>query len=132
MAMDGYVNNIESLTKDNSDFRRVLYTTDLSQLVLMSILPNEDIGEEVHDVDQFFRIESGNGKVIINNIEHSISDGSAIVVPKGAKHNIINTGETKLKLYTIYTPPHHMDKTVHKTKLEALSDNEHFDGKTSE
>lgn len=131
--MQGYVNNIEKLTLDNDKFRQVLYTAKFSQLVLMHLQPNEEIGEEVHDGDQFLRVEKGTGKAILNDIEHEIADGSAIVVPAGTKHNIINTSSTEpMKLYTVYSPPHHRDKVVHQTKAEAMKDEESFDGKTSE
>lgn len=124
--MAGYIINIEEKTLQNGYFREVLFTGPNSQLVVMSLLPNEDIGMEVHDhVDQFFRVESGVGKVIMNGEEHAISDGTAIVVPAGTEHNIINTSsDKKLKLYTIYTPPNHKDKIIHKTKAEALADTE--------
>lgn len=122
--MTGFVGNIEDGTLQNEYFREVLFTGPNSQLVVMSLLPNEDIGMEVHgNVDQFFRIEQGEGKVIMNGEEHEISNGTAIVVPAGTEHNIINTsGSEKLKLYTIYTPPNHKDKIIHKTKAEALAD----------
>ena len=124
--MTGYVGNIEELTLANSNFRQVLFTGLHSQLVLMSLLPKEEIGMEVHsNVDQFFRVEKGQGKVIMNGEESVISDGIAIVVPAGTQHNLINTSETEsLKLYTIYTPPQHKDGTIHKTKAEALADEE--------
>lgn len=130
--LKGFVTDIEKDTIDNKNFRKVLYTGKNSQLVLMSLKPKEDIGIEVHDVDQFFRIDAGSGKVVINDIEHKVSNGFAIVVPAGAKHNVINDGTTDLKLYSIYSPPHHKDKTVHKTKEIALKDKEHFDGVTTE
>jgi mannose-6-phosphate isomerase-like protein (cupin superfamily) len=130
--LKGYVVNIEKETVNNSNFRKVLYTGEHSQLVLMSIKPKQDIGIEVHDVDQFFRIDAGSGKVIINDVEHKVSDGFAIVIPAGAKHNVVNDGDEDLKLYSIYSPPHHKDKTVHKTKEIALKDKEHFDNKTTE
>ncbi len=130
--MKGFVTNIEKESLENSNFRKVLYTDNNSQLVVMSLLPNEDIGEEVHDVDQFLRIEKGNGKAILNGIEHDISDGSVIVVPVGVKHNIINNGEGEMKIYTLYTPPHHRDGVIHETKQQAEADSEHFDGQTSE
>jgi len=130
--LKGFVTNIEEDTVKNKNFRKVLYTGKNSQLVLMSIKPKEDIGVEVHDVDQFFRIDAGTGKVVINGVEHKLSNGFAIVVPAGAKHNIINDGTEDLKLYSIYSPPHHQDKTIHKTKEIALKDTEHFDGKTTE
>ena len=122
--MTGYVDNIEEKTLQNENFREVLFTAQHSQLVLMSLLPSEDIGMEVHEiVDQFLRIEEGEGKVILNGEEHELKDGSAIVVPAGVQHNIINTSpDKKMKLYTVYSPAHHKDGTVHKTKQDALSD----------
>ncbi len=119
--MNGYVANIEKLTLENSNFRKVLHTGKHMQLVLMSLKPKEDIGEEVHDnVDQFFRVEKGQGKIVMNNVETPIEDGSAIVVPAGTKHNLINTSDTEdLKLYTIYSPANHPEGTIHVTKLEA-------------
>jgi mannose-6-phosphate isomerase-like protein (cupin superfamily) len=128
--MKGYVSNIEKETLENNDFRRVLYTGKHSQLVLMSIEPGGEIGEEVHEVDQFLRIEAGSGKAILDGVEHAIGDGSAILVPAGAKHNIVNTGDDALKLYSLYAPPEHKDGTVHHTKAEAVE--EHFDGITTE
>ena len=132
--MKGYHGNIEELTLGNSFFRQVLHTSKHFQLVVMSLKPKEDIGFEVHnDNDQFFRFEKGVGKVIIDETEYELKDGDSVIVPQGARHNIINTSETDdLKFYTIYGPPHHMDKTVHKTKEEAMSSNEEFDGVTSE
>lgn len=120
--MAGYVENIEKLTLENSFFRKVLFTAPHSQLVLMCLKPSEDIGMEVHNnVDQFFRIEEGEGKVVLNGEEHMIKDGSAVVVPAGTEHNVINTSsEKELKLYTIYSPANHKDGTVHKTKEEAV------------
>jgi len=131
-SLKGFVTNIEKDTVDNSNFRKVLYTGKNSQLVLMSLKPKEDIGDEIHDVDQFFRIDAGSGKVVINGTEHKISNGSAIVIPAGAKHNVINDGTEDLKIYSIYSPPHHADKTIHKTKKDALADKEHYTGKTTE
>jgi len=133
-GLKGYVANIERETIKNTDFRRVLYTGKHSQLVLMSLKPGEEIGEETHsDVDQFFRFEKGEGKVIIDGVEHSVKDGSAVIVPAGARHNVINTSKrADLKLYTIYSPPEHRDGVVHHTKKEAMSSEEHFDGKTTE
>jgi mannose-6-phosphate isomerase-like protein (cupin superfamily) len=129
----GYFGHIEDLTKANTDFRRVLYTGAHSQLVLMSLKPGEDIGMEIHEEnDQFFRFEAGQGKVIINKTEYSVKDGDAIVVPSGAEHNVINTGQEDLKLYTIYSPAHHKDGIVRSTKAEALAHEEEFDGKTTE
>jgi mannose-6-phosphate isomerase-like protein (cupin superfamily) len=132
--MKGYHNNIEKATIDNTNFRKVLHTTKHFQLVLMSLQPGEDIGEEVHhDNDQFFRFESGNGKCIIDGNEYSLKDGDVIIVPSGAKHNIINTDNQKeLKMYTIYAPPHHKDGIVRTTKEEAMKNEAEFDGKTSE
>jgi mannose-6-phosphate isomerase-like protein (cupin superfamily) len=124
--MTGYILNIEEKTLQNDNFREVLYTTQHSQLVLMSLNPLEEIGMEIHEiVDQFIRVESGEGKAILNGEEHTLSDGFAIVVPAGTKHNIINTSYSKkLKLYTIYSPAHHKDKTIHKTKQDADKDRE--------
>src|SRR3989338_7828318 len=131
--MKGYVINIEKTSLENEYFRKILYTAKNSQLVIMSLKPNEDIGEEIHQLDQFIRCESGNGKAILNNVEHTISDGSAIVIPAGTKHNIINTSPDKpFKLYTLYSPPNHRDAVIHQTKAEAMADDEHFDGKTTE
>ncbi|HJY98864.1 MAG TPA: cupin domain-containing protein [Patescibacteria group bacterium] len=130
----GFVGNIEELTTQNSNFRKVLYTGAHSQLVLMSLKPKEEIGMEIHpDTDQFFRIEAGQGRVIIDGNESEVSDGFAIVVPAGAEHNVINTSDTtELKIYTIYSPAHHRLDVVHATKEEAQADHEEFDGKTSE
>lgn len=130
--MKGYITNIEKATRENEDFRQVLYTGRYSQLVLMSLKPGEEIGEEVHGLDQFLRIEEGKGKAILGENEYEIEDGSAIIVPAGTKHNIINTGDTNLKLYTIYSPPNHRDGIIHATKEDALKDEEHFDGITTE
>lgn len=131
--MKGYITNIEKASLENENFRQVLYTAKNSQLVLMSLEPKEEIGEEVHTLDQFIRIEVGSGLAVLDGVEHQIQDGSAIVIPAGAKHNIINTSETeKMKLYTIYSPPEHQDKVVRKTKAEAEASEEHFDGKTTE
>ena len=130
--MNGYVKNIEKLSLENENFRQVLYTDKNSQLVLMSLLPKEEIGEEVHDVDQFLRVEKGVGSAILNGAAQDIADGSVILVPAGTRHNIVNTGLDSMKLYTLYMPPHHRDGIIHKTKAEAEADTEHFDGKTSE
>lgn len=130
--MKGYVANIEKLSLENKNFRKVLYTDKNSQLVLMSLLAGEEIGEEVHDVDQFLRVEKGTGTAILSGITHDLADGSVIIVPAGTKHNVINTGSSEMKLYTLYMPPHHRDGVIHKTKTEAESDTEHFDGKTTE
>jgi len=131
--MKGFVDDIEKLTEDNEDFRRVLYTGHNLQLVLMSLEPGDEIGEEVHeDRDQFFRIEAGEGEVWIDGKCHKVSADDGIVVPQGARHNVVNRGDEPFKLYTIYGPPEHVDGTVHKTKKEADSAHEHFDGKTTE
>lgn len=132
--MRGYTSNIEKDTLENSNFRKVLYTGKYCQLVLMSLKPAEEIGMEVHDtVDQFFRIEKGQGKVVIDGVEHEITDGSAIIIPAGANHNVINTSTgQELKLYTIYSPPNHKDGVVRLTKAEAEASEEHFDGQTTE
>lgn len=130
----GFVADIEEETLKNTNFRKVLYTGKFSQLVLMRLKPGEEIGEEVHDdVDQFFRFEEGQGVVEIDGKTHNVTDGSAVVVPSGARHNVINTGAmTDLKLYTIYSPPEHQDKVVRKTKKEAMEKEEHYDGKPTE
>jgi len=130
----GFKDNIEKLTLENTDFRKVLYTAEHSQLVLMSLLPKEEIGLEVHlDNDQFFRFETGQGQVIIDNTTYDVSDGDAVVVPRGAEHNVINTSSTEtLKLYTIYSPAHHADGIVRQTKAEAVSNEAEFDGVTTE
>ena len=131
--MKGYVDNIEKLSLENANFREVLYTTKHSQLVLMALKPGEDIGEETHaENDQFLRVESGSGHAVLDGVDHHIADGSAIVVPAGVKHNVINSGATPMKLYTIYSPAHHRDGVIHVTKAEAEVDHEHFDGQTSE
>lgn len=131
--MKGYVTNIEKLSLENTNFRKVLYTDKNSQLVLMSLLAGEEIGEEIHDVDQFLRVEKGTGHAILNNIFYDIVDGSVIIVPAGTKHNVINTGSDFMKLYTLYMPPHHRDGVVHKTKVEGEADTtDKFDGKTTE
>jgi mannose-6-phosphate isomerase-like protein (cupin superfamily) len=124
--MKGYVGDIEEITSKNTFFRQVVYTGVHSQLVVMNLSPNEEIGMEVHpDNDQFLRIETGEGKVIIDGVESVISDGIAIVVPAGANHNVINTSSTNsMKIYTIYSPAHHKDGTVHKTKADAAADEE--------
>jgi mannose-6-phosphate isomerase-like protein (cupin superfamily) len=132
--LKGFVVVIEKETKKNTNFRRVLYTGKHSQLVLMSIKPGEEIGEETHkDVDQFFRFEEGEGKVIIDGVEHRVKDGNGVIVPAGARHNVINTSKImNLKLYTIYSPPEHQDGVVRHTKKEAMTSEEHFDGRTTE
>lgn len=132
--MKGYVVDLEYLSEDNSYYRRVLYTSQSLQLVLMFLKPNEDIGLEVHpENDQFFRIESGEGKCFIDGNEYELKDGVAIVIPAGAEHNIVNTSQTEeLKMYTIYSPPHHKDGIIRKSKSEAIANEEDFDGITSE
>ena len=124
--MTGYVDNIEKLTQENTFFRKVLFTTQHTQLVLMSLTPREEIGIEVHETtDQFLRIESGVGKVIMNGEEHELHDGDAIIVPAGTQHNVMTTSESEpMKLYTLYSPPHHKDGTVHETKAQAEADTE--------
>jgi mannose-6-phosphate isomerase-like protein (cupin superfamily) len=130
----GFCSNIERDTLENENFRKVLYTGKHSQLVLMSLAPNEEIGMEVHeDNDQFFRFEKGIGKVIINGNEYEVKDGFAVIVPAGAEHNVINTSSSdRLSLYTIYSPAHHQDGVVRKTKAEAEANGPEFDGKTTE
>jgi mannose-6-phosphate isomerase-like protein (cupin superfamily) len=129
----GFVDDIEKLTEDNELFRKVLYTGHNLQLVLMAIKPGEEIGEEVHDDrDQFFRIEAGSGTIMIDGVAHRVKDDDAIIVPQGARHNVIASGDETLKLYTIYGPPEHIDGTIHKTCAEAAAAHEHFDGRTTE
>jgi mannose-6-phosphate isomerase-like protein (cupin superfamily) len=132
--MKGFNSNIEKDTIDNGNFRKVLYTSKHSQLVLMSLKPKEEIGLEVHpDNDQFFRFEKGQGQCIIDGNEYAVADGSAIVVPAGANHNVINTSDTEdLKLYTIYSPAHHQDGIVRATKAEAEANEAEFDGVCTE
>ena len=131
--MKGFTGNIESLTEGNSDFRRVLYTGHNLQLVLMSIKPGEEIGEEVHDDrDQFFRIEAGEGEISIDGTVHQVKADDGIIVPQGATHNVKSVGSEPLRLYTIYGPPEHLDGTVHETCADANASHEHFDGRTTE
>ncbi len=132
--MKGYKTDIEKATLENNDFRQVLYTSKYSQLVLMTLKPGEEIGEETHpENDQFFRIEAGKGKCIIDGNEYEIGDGDAIVIPAGAKHNVINTDKgVQLKMYTIYSPPHHKDGIIRITKKEAEENEAEFDGRTTE
>ncbi|KKT57617.1 MAG: hypothetical protein UW93_C0003G0013 [Parcubacteria group bacterium GW2011_GWC1_45_13] len=133
MLMKGYVKNIEKLSLENENFRKVLYTAKNSQLVVMSLKSGEDIGEEIHQLDQFIRCESGEGKAVLDGVPHEIEDGFVVVVPAGAKHNVVNTSQEKpLKLYTLYSPPNHKDGVTHKTKAEAEADDEHFDSVTTE
>lgn len=131
--MKGFVDNIEKLTEENDHFRKVLYTGERLQLVLMSLLPGEEIGEEVHeDGDQFFRVETGTGEILIDDKWSPVGPHFGMVVPGGARHNVRNTGTTPLKFYTLYGPPEHIDGTVHKTAAEAEANHEHWDGKTTE
>lgn len=132
--MKGFVDNIEKLTEENENFRKVLYTAKFSQLVVMNLKPMEEIGMEVHTLDQFLRIEKGTGKTILDGVEHEISDGYAVVVPAGTQHNIINTSpDQPMKIYTVYSPPNHKDGKIHVTKADAEADEgEHFDGVTTE
>ena len=130
--MKGFVQDIEGLAVKNSEFRRVIYTAKYCQLVLMALKPKEEIGAEVHKLDQFFRVEEGSGEAVLDGVRTAIREGFAVVVPAGTNHNIINTGSVPLKLYTIYAPPNHRDGVVHHTRAEAEADNEHFDGKTTE
>lgn len=128
--MKGYITNLEKATGENTDYRRVLYTAKHSQLVLMCLAPGEEIGEEVHPLDQFIRLETGEGKAILDGVEHPLSAGDALVIPEGMRHNIINTGAKELKLYTVYSPPEHKDGTVETTKADEYE--EHFDGVPTE
>jgi mannose-6-phosphate isomerase-like protein (cupin superfamily) len=130
--MKGYIADIEKETLANENFRKVLYTASYMQLVVMSIPPGEEIGEEVHGQDQFIRVEAGEGKAVLDGAEHALKDDSATVVPAGTKHNIINSGSEPLKLYTIYATPHHEDGVVHATKADADKDHEEFLGDTTE
>ena len=130
--MKGFVKDIESITVKNEDFRQVLYTAKNCQLVLMALKPKEEIGMEVHQLDQFFRVEEGTGEAVLDGVRTAISAGFAVLVPAGANHNIINTGSVPMKLYTLYAPPNHRDGVVHRTRAEADADKEHFDGKTTE
>ncbi|MGE5860702.1 MAG: cupin domain-containing protein [Ignavibacteria bacterium] len=130
--MKGYVQNIESIAISNKEFRQVLYTAKNCQLVVMALKPKEEIGAEVHKLDQFFRVEEGTGEAFLDGVNKKISAGFAVLVPAGTNHNIINTGSVPLKLYTIYSPPNHRDGVVHHTRADAEKDSEHFDGKTTE
>lgn len=130
--MKGFVQDIESLAVSNDDFRRVLYTALHSQLVLMSIKPKGEIGMEVHQLDQFFRVEEGTGEATLDGVKTPIRAGFAVLVPAGTQHNIQNTGSVALKLYTVYSPPNHRDGVVHHTREDAEADDEKFDGKTTE
>mgnify|MGYP001578261273 FL=1 len=128
--MKGYILNIEKETLENTDYRRVLYTAQNCQLVLMSLKPGEEIGEEIHELDQFIRVEVGNAKVYLDGVEHELNADMAVVIQRGTKHNVKNIGDTDLKLYSVYSPPQHKDQTVHHTKADETE--EHFDGKTTE
>jgi len=131
--MKGYVVNLEKISLQNENFRKVLYTAKNCQLVVMSLRPGEDIGEEVHQLDQFIRCEMGQGKAVLNDVSYALDEGFAVVVPAGTKHNIINVSSDKpLKLYTVYSPPNHRDGVVHQTKAQAQENEEHFDGATTE
>ena len=130
--MNGYIVQIEEATRKNQHYRQVLFTAKHSQLVLMSLRPGEEIGEEVHDLDQFIRFEEGEGAVVLNGETHPVGDGFAVVIPAGTRHNVLNSSKTaQLKLYSLYSPPEHKDGTLHKTKQEADGDHDHhFDGRT--
>lgn len=129
----GFKQNIEKLTEENSNFRHVLYTGVNLQLVLMTLKHGEEIGDEVHEEnDQFFRFEEGNGKVVINDTTYEVEDGDAVIIPAGSKHNVVNTGNADLKMYTIYAPAHHKDGIIRETKEEAVSNEAEFDGQTTE
>lgn len=130
--MRGFVQDIEKAAVRNEAFRRVIYTAKHCQLVVMALRPKEEIGAEVHQLDQFFRVEEGTGEAVLDGVRTAIQAGFAIVVPAGAKHNIINTGAVPMKLYTLYAPPNHRDGVVHQTRADAEADNEHFEGKTTE
>jgi mannose-6-phosphate isomerase-like protein (cupin superfamily) len=130
--MHDFVENVEAMAKSNDDFRRVLYTAKHSQLVLMALKPGEEIGEEVHKLDQFFQVEGGTGVAILDGVRTAIKAGFGVLVPAGTSHNIINTGGSPLKLQTIYSPPNHRDGVVHPTRANAEADSEKFDGKTTE
>ena len=132
VIMKGFIKNIEDIAVKNKDFRQVLYTAKNCQLVIMALKPKEEIGMEVHKLDQFFRVEEGSGEAVLDGVSTLISAGFAVLVPAGTNHNIINTGSVPLKLYTLYAPPNHRDGVVHHTRAEAEADNEHFDGKTTE
>ncbi|HEY5931402.1 MAG TPA: cupin domain-containing protein [Nitrospira sp.] len=130
--MKSYITNIEEATIKNDMFRKVLFTSEHSQLVVMSLKPGEEIGTETHQLDQFIRVEAGRGTARLNGVEYPLGDGTAVVIPAGTEHNIVNSGHEALKLYTIYSQPEHKDGTVHATKQDALNDREdHFDDKTT-
>jgi len=128
--MNGYVTNIEKATLENENYRKVLYTAKNSQLVLMTIQPGDEIGEEIHELDQFIRLEAGKARVTLDGVEHSLEDDWAVVIPAGTKHNVVNVGDVPVRLYSVYSPPEHKDGTVHATKADDKE--EHFDGVTTE
>ena len=130
--MKGYVQNIESIAVKNEEFRQVLYTARNCQLVVMALKSSEEIGMDVHKLDQFFRVEAGSGEAVLDGVHMAIKAGFAVIVPAGTNHNIINTGSVPMKLYTLYAPPNHQDGVVHHVRADAEKDNEHFDGKTTE
>ncbi len=130
--MKGYVQDIEGVAIRNAAFRQVLYTAKNCQLVVMALKPKEEIGAEVHHLDQFFRVEEGTGEAVLDGVRSAIKPGFAVLVPAGTNHNIVNTGTVPMKLYTIYSPPNHWDGVVHCTRADAEADTEHFDGKTTE
>jgi mannose-6-phosphate isomerase-like protein (cupin superfamily) len=130
--MEGFVRDIEGLATKNNEFRQVLYTAKHCQLVVMALKPMEEIGSEVHKLDQFFRVEEGLGEAVLDGVRTKIRAGFAVIVPAGTNHNIVNTGSQPLKLYTLYAPPNHRDGVVHHTRADAQADTEHFDGKTTE
>ena len=130
--MKGFVKDIEAIATENGEFRRVLYTAQHCQLVLMALKPKEEIGAEVHKLAQFFRVEKGSGEAVLDGVRTAIRAGFAVLVPAGTNHNIINTGSGPMKLYTLYSPPNHRDGVVHHTRADAEADNEHFDGNTTE
>jgi mannose-6-phosphate isomerase-like protein (cupin superfamily) len=129
---EGFVQDIEGIAVKNEEFRRVLYTARNCQLVVRALKPREEIGAEVHELDHFFRVEEGTGEAVLDGVRTAISAGFAVLIPAGTNHNIINTGSVPLKLYTLYAPPNHRDGVVHHTRADAETDNEHFDGKTTE
>ena len=128
--MNGFVTNIEKATLENENYRKVLYTAKNSQLVLMTIQPGDEIGEEIHELDQFIRLEAGKARVTLDGVEHSLEDDWAVVIPPGTKHNVVNVGDGPVRLYSVYSPPEHKDGTVHATKADDKE--EHFDGVTTE
>jgi len=131
-VMKGFLKDIEDISLNNDAFRRVLYTAQHGQLVVMSLGPGEEIGAEVHTLDQFFRVEAGTGEAVLDGVTTAVRAGFVIVVPAGATHNILNTGDAPLKLYTLYAPPNHRDGVVHQTRADAEADDETFDGETTE